>query len=292
MEALMFIGGIGLIFWALRRPSEGKGAMSTSAKVGWVVLGIALVLAALIPSGSDSGSQQEGETTPRAEAAWVATLAKLAQDPTVIKPDRVVTNAGGTLKGLSTYDYTLRLGDKDYYVTLFKSKSGAWSFVFQAGVPPKEDFAPEGGMKAIPNLETPVFEYYEITAGPLKNSILRYPKAGKSGTASVGSFTYFLERDNTVGGWLIEHGRIPGMKTIDRVEFYSACKQIIREHLLVPSSAKFQPIWDAKITVDRFGRRYWEGYVDSKNAFGVKIRNRFRCTYNPKDNVVRAEFVR
>ncbi|RTH04555.1 hypothetical protein CSW50_02445 [Thermus scotoductus] len=81
--------------------------------------------------------------------------------------------------------------------------------------------------------------------------------------------------------------------TYDSVDIYTACTELVSRQLKAPRTAKFQPVWEATQIMgkDEKGNIIWVGWVDAQNAFGVYLRNRFVCTYNPKTNLVSVRFV-
>jgi hypothetical protein len=68
----------------------------------------------------------------------------------------------------------------------------------------------------------------------------------------------------------------------DHADAYSAqrmCEEhFVKDQLLSPSSAKFSP--DSETNTVSLGENRWTvtGYVDSQNAFGAMLRNRYSCT--------------
>lgn len=57
-----------------------------------------------------------------------------------------------------------------------------------------------------------------------------------------------------------------------------ACRQFVRNNLKAPSTADFQPCYEASSVYQRERVFTVNSYVDAQNAFGAKIRNEFTCT--------------
>lgn len=67
------------------------------------------------------------------------------------------------------------------------------------------------------------------------------------------------------------------------------CQDMIRESLKVPGSGDFpsereQPT--SLVSDDGGCDRIFRSYVDAKNAFGVKVRTRYECKYDPRTGLV------
>ncbi|MDX6480340.1 MAG: hypothetical protein QOG85_850 [Gaiellaceae bacterium] len=62
------------------------------------------------------------------------------------------------------------------------------------------------------------------------------------------------------------------------------CQDMVREGLKVPGSGDFpSDREDSKtLTSDDSCNRTYTSWVDAKNAFGVKIRTRYACTFDPR----------
>ena len=65
--------------------------------------------------------------------------------------------------------------------------------------------------------------------------------------------------------------------------FRSKCEFLVKQQLLSPSSAQIPWLFDGMRIVEASdGSKTWSSWVDVKNAFGVKIRHSFTCSYNAK----------
>lgn len=225
---------------------------------------------------------------PKKEAPWVSTLVTLVKNPKSQKFEHFYPNFD---KGIAAYDYTLKLAGKNYITFLALSKSKAWKLTLDgSSYPPAESFAPEEGLREIPELGTVAFDVYEIKSGPLAKTFLKYPIPGKSNLQLV-SFSYALEQDDRLGGWLVEQGRVAGIKTIDSGSFVTACQNLIKSNLISPATARFPSIWETvdQVNTDRYGRKTWRSYVDSQNGFGALVRTGFKCTHNPQTDMVQIQ---
>ncbi len=79
----------------------------------------------------------------------------------------------------------------------------------------------------------------------------------------------------------------------DLVDIYTACTELAKRPLKAPRTAKFQPVWEATTLMgkDQQGNIVWTGWVDAQNEFGVYLRNRFVCTYDPKTRSISVRFL-
>lgn len=69
--------------------------------------------------------------------------------------------------------------------------------------------------------------------------------------------------------------------TVQDDELRARCKTIVKEAMTVPSSADF-PTDATPLVSDDGCHRTYESYVDGLNAFGVKVRTRYSCTFDPR----------
>ena len=108
---------------------------------------------------------------PRAEAPYVATLAKLIADPKSLKPAKVAKEGGDT-----EYEYAAVPGVPLPDVSLRVTATG-WELSWTAPSEPvpAEDFAPSGGLRELQ--PHPAYDaVYTITKGPLEGATLRWSK--------------------------------------------------------------------------------------------------------------------
>ncbi len=68
---------------------------------------------------------------------------------------------------------------------------------------------------------------------------------------------------------------------VDATNMRHACEDLVRSELKSPSSANF-PRMENREPVNLGCNSAYVGVVEAKNAFGVELRNRFVCTYDPR----------
>lgn len=68
-------------------------------------------------------------------------------------------------------------------------------------------------------------------------------------------------------------------------ELTKTCQALVDIGLKVQGSGEYPELPDATETAGMMSvdgcRAYIDSYVDAKNAFGVKVRTKYRCTYDP-----------
>lgn len=227
-------------------------------------------------ASAKSSAEKEGAT-------FVPLLAKLSTDPKSLTPK---TTKPGKDDVVYTYDDPKGTALHELKLTAEK-KPNTWLIEFSAvsGVA-AQDFAPSDTERAPPSSS----EISALNDGPLKGAIvLRDASHWKLMSAA-----YALEK--SVGGdetvdWICSTKRVPTIKSVDSGDFKVQCKDMVRAKLLVPTSADFPGLFDADrlLTNNKCGRT-WRSWVDSKNAFGVKIRKTFTCTYEPSTSMVSFNF--
>lgn len=75
--------------------------------------------------------------------------------------------------------------------------------------------------------------------------------------------------------------------------FFSRCSELVKASLLRPNTADISVLWDRvydrdeATCLERIGST-----VTSQNLFGVEIKHRFQCSYNPKTTkTIRLDFI-
>ena len=271
-------------------PKRGMGAGAILGIVFAVVLviavgGIGLVCVAIKSSGSKAASS--ASAAPRAEAPFVATLAKLVANPKAIKPTKISEDKEDRT---TDFEYAKVPGSpiSEFTLSVKKSNAAGWQITWIAPSPPvpAEDFAPTGGLSELPK-GNPAFDaVYELTSGSLKGAILQSSKTAGN-VSTLQSAAYVAEKGGPVLGWLCDNGRVPGVKPMSTTEFKVQCKGMVEQKLLSPSSAEFPGVFDSvPVETTKGCGRAWPAWVKAKNAFGVEIRRTFTCTHDPVKNLV------
>lgn len=78
---------------------------------------------------------------------------------------------------------------------------------------------------------------------------------------------------------------------VDDADQIDQCRAMIREGLKVPGSADFPGPSDdtRKLISDDGCNRIYQSYVDAQNAFGVKVRTRYECKFDPRTGLYKAK---
>lgn len=122
-------------------------------------------------------------------------------------------------------------------------------------------------------------EYFRITAGPLSS---RYLAKVPGGRAAVMSEPYLRRHDK---GCALESScrsnrGLSHKMLVDSV-LAATCQILLRQHLKAPKQAEFPDISTVGVAVVADCRMGLVSYVDAMNPYGVKMRTKYGCAWDP-----------
>ncbi len=264
-----------------------------------------------------SVTASDGSTAPieaAAEPAFVLTLAQLVgmgadagATPATMKPTKTRATADDTV--LEYADFP-DLPGHGLVVQKRKGNPAAWQISFQ----PRSDAVPynlgsSGEVTEVKPTGTVnlndnddilslIGTLYRIDGGSFSGCVIwqTFVDGGVSRLA-VMSAAYAIDGGVPIRrlDWLCDHRKmISGEDRQGESTFQTQCERMVREKLLSPSSADFASTADAPIVTTKQCGRSWSAWVEASNAFGVKIKHKFRCTLtysaDPMKNGVLLDF--
>lgn len=220
-------------------------------------------------------------------AVWALALQKIVNEPKSSKPvNKVrVTDAWATAYNLNT-EVTAVLTKHD------KNKN-AWQWLVTGSGIRLTDLMPEENLTHL--FDESNKSWYQAKQNPFQNSYLGVSEVSGKKQIQIQTVEYSQEQlEVGLLPWLCKNNRVPGANfhTDDEVRLIGACKGMVREMLLSPTTAEFAG-WlggGKPLSMGKTCDVYWRSWVDDKNAFGVPLRKSFICKHNAQSDQLTVVF--
>jgi hypothetical protein len=248
------------------------------------------------PAGKDQAARPAvSQPAPQPPVVWTGPAKWVETLQTVLKKNKAIKPFDSFRRdGLSSTVYQLTSYAPNSAATLERvdGKPAAWRWTVVAVKVVPEDLVPTRQLELLFKTSAST-TWFQIAGGDFDAAYLSFSPASKPGGEAVLTLenqAFVQARNSDVIPWLCKNGRIPGAHGMSDGAMSGRCRELVRQMLKAPATAKFSWEEDDRPSFFSNCNMEWKSWVEAKNPFGVPLRNTFLCTFDARTGQLKAKF--